>query len=251
MTFVNYVLSSYPDESWYGGAFDAAYRKTLLDYSFRHWKEHSPYLKGQLALTLKRMARPKDAKLVWDSVMDAAKTDPDLGTYFAPEDRSWLWYNDTIETQAFALRVLAELDPADSRRHGLVQWLFLNKKLNQWKSTRATAEVIYAAGLVSEEGRRALGAGGRHRRRREPEDDVRLRARPLHGQAQPGRRAGREDRSAARLPDRRRKDRQGPGLRLGDVALLDREAPGGGSRRLLLGLAQVLSPRVDGCRLRL
>jgi len=144
VTFVNYVLSSYPDEGWYGGAFDAAYRKTLLDYSFRHWKEHSPFLKGQLALTLKRMARPKDAKLVWDSVMDAAKTDPDLGTYFAPEDRAWLWYNDTIETQAFALRVLAELEPADSRRHGLVQWLFLNKKLNQWKSTRATAEVIYA-----------------------------------------------------------------------------------------------------------
>ncbi len=144
VTFVNYVLSSYPDASWYAPAFDAAYRKKLLDYSFAHWKSHSPYLKGQLALTLKRAARPGDAKLVWDSVMDAAKTDQDLGTYFAPEDRSWLWYNDTIETQAFALRVLAELSPADARRHGLVQWLFLNKKLNQWKSTRATAEVIYA-----------------------------------------------------------------------------------------------------------
>ncbi len=76
--------------------------------------------------------------------MDAAKTDPDDGTFLAPEDRAWLWYNDTIETHAFALRVLAELEPADSRRDGLVQWLFLNKKLNQWKSTRATAEVIYA-----------------------------------------------------------------------------------------------------------
>jgi uncharacterized protein YfaS (alpha-2-macroglobulin family) len=144
VTFVNYVLSSYPDESWYGGAFDAAYRRKLLDYSFAHWKGHSPYLKGQLALTLRRMGRPKDAKLVWDSVMDAAKTEPDLGTYFAPEDRAWLWYNDTVETQAFALRVLAELEPADSRRHGLVQWLFLNKKMNHWKSTRATAEAIYA-----------------------------------------------------------------------------------------------------------
>lgn len=144
VTFVNYTLSSYPDETWYKPAFDSAYRKKLLDYSFAHWKGHSPYLKGQLALTLKRMGRPKDAQLVWDSVMDAAKTDVDLGTYFAPEDRSWLWYNDTIETQAFALRVLAELSPSDSRRHGLVQWLYLNKKLNQWKSTRATAEVIYA-----------------------------------------------------------------------------------------------------------
>ena len=36
--------------------------------------------------------------------MDSAKTDRDQGTFWAPEDRSWLWYNDTIETHAFALR---------------------------------------------------------------------------------------------------------------------------------------------------
>ncbi|HLN57963.1 MAG TPA: alpha-2-macroglobulin family protein, partial [Thermoanaerobaculia bacterium] len=144
VTFVNYTLSSYPDESWYKPAFDEAYRRSLLEYSFAHWKDHPPMLKGQLALTLKRMGRSADAKLVWDSVMDSAKTDRDLGTYWAPEDRSWLWYNDTIETQAFALRTLDELAPSDPRRAGLVQWLFLNKKLNQWKSTRATAEVIFS-----------------------------------------------------------------------------------------------------------
>ena len=141
-TFLNYTLSSYPDESWYKPAFDDAYRRFLLDYSRRLWKLHSPYLKGQLALTLERMGRGEEARLVWASVMDSAKTDRDLGTYWAPEDRSWLWYNDTIETQAFALRVLMELNPKDARRQGIVQWLFLNKKLNHWKSTRATAEVL-------------------------------------------------------------------------------------------------------------
>src|SRR5262245_52005123 len=127
-----------------GDALKPEERRAILDFCFRHWKEHSPYLKGYLALTLKRSARAADARLVWASVMDSAKTDPDLGTYWAPEDRAWLWYNDTIETQAFALRTLMELAPDDARRHGLVQWLFLNKKLNQWKSTRATAEVIYS-----------------------------------------------------------------------------------------------------------
>jgi hypothetical protein len=77
--------------------------------------------------------------------MDSAKTTEELGTFWAQEDRSWLWYNDTIETHAFALRTLTELTPKDSRRDGLVQWLFLNKKLNQWKSTRATAEVLYSS----------------------------------------------------------------------------------------------------------
>ena len=144
LTFMNYVASAYPDPSWMGNALPLAERRRILDASFRHWKEHSPYLKGLLALTLKRMGRLKDAELVFDSVMDSAKTTPDEGTFWQPEDRSWLWYNDTIETQAYALRALMELRPKDPRLDGLVQWLFLNKKLNHWKSTRATAEVVYS-----------------------------------------------------------------------------------------------------------
>lgn len=144
VTFLNHVLSSYPDASWTGGVFSDDDRRAMLDFSFRHWRKHSPLLKGYLTLTLARAGRADDAELVWDSVMDSAKTTRDEGTFWAPEDRAWLWYNDTIETHAFALRTLAELDPTDSRRHGLVQWLFLNKKLNHWKSTRATAEVIYS-----------------------------------------------------------------------------------------------------------
>jgi len=142
VTYLNFVLSNYPDESWTGGVFTADDRQTMLDFSFRHWREHSPLLKGYLALTLERAGRHDDAVLVFDAVMDSARTERDLGTYWAPEDRAWLWYNDTIETHAFALRVLSELNPDDDRRHGMVQWLLLNKKLNHWKSTRATAEVI-------------------------------------------------------------------------------------------------------------
>ncbi len=144
VTFINYVLSNYPDSKWYEGTFTAGERKTMLDFSFRHWKEHSPYLKGYLALTLKRMGRPKDAMLVWESVMDSAKTAEDQGTFWAPEDRAWLWYNDTIETHAFAIRTDMELMPQDPKIDGMVLWIFLNKKLNHWKSTRATAEVIYS-----------------------------------------------------------------------------------------------------------
>jgi len=156
LTFVNYVAGAYPDESWTGGALTAAERKQILDFSFKHWKQHSPMLKGYLALTLKRMGREADAKLVWASVMDSAKTAQDQGTFWAPEDRSWLWYNDTIESHAFALRTQMELDPRNAKNDGLVLWLLLNKKLNQWKSTRATAEVLYSLATYLEK-EQALG----------------------------------------------------------------------------------------------
>jgi alpha-2-macroglobulin len=144
VTFINYVLSNYPNATWYENSFTPAERKAMLDFSFKHWRSHSPYLKGYLALTLKRLDRPKDAMLVWESVMDSAKTAEDQGTFWAPEDRGWLWYNDTIETHAFAIRTEMELIPEDPKLDGMVLWIFLNKQLNHWKSTRATAEVIYS-----------------------------------------------------------------------------------------------------------
>jgi uncharacterized protein YfaS (alpha-2-macroglobulin family) len=157
ITFLNYVLSCYLDEEWTGGVFTADDRARMLDFSFAHWRQHSPLLKGYLTLTLARAGREDGARLVFDSIMDSAKSDSDLGTYWAPEDRAWLWYNDTVDSHAFALRVLMELAPADARRHGLVQWLLLNKKLNHWRSTRTTAEVIYAlVHYLEREG--ALGA---------------------------------------------------------------------------------------------
>ncbi|MBW8876364.1 MAG: hypothetical protein JF614_15460 [Acidobacteria bacterium] len=141
---LNYTASAYPDPSWMGNALTEAERRQILDESFQHWTELSPYLRSLLALTLKRMGRPDDARLVFDSVLDRARTTPDEGTFWQPEARSWLWYDDTVESHAFALHALMELRPDDPRRHGLVQWLFLNKHFNHWKSTRATAEVLYA-----------------------------------------------------------------------------------------------------------
>ncbi|MBT4791092.1 MAG: hypothetical protein HON90_05935, partial [Halobacteriovoraceae bacterium] len=144
ITFINFTLSNYKDTSLYSEYISAELRSTMLDYSFKLWKHHSPQTKGMLALLLKRSNRPTDANLVFDSVLDSVKKDKDLGAFWSPEDRSWLWYNDTIQSHAYALRALTELKPKDSLRHDLVKWLFLNKKLGQWKSTRATAEVIYS-----------------------------------------------------------------------------------------------------------
>ncbi|HWM94449.1 MAG TPA: MG2 domain-containing protein [Thermoanaerobaculia bacterium] len=150
LVFMNYVASAYP------GALDdlpdetipefltVEERRKVLDDTFVHWKKLSGFLKVLLAMTLNRMDRQDDAKLVFDAVMDLAKTTEEEGTFFAPEKEAWLWYQDTIETHAFALLAMTEIAPDDPRRHGLVQWLFLNKQLNHWHSTRATAEVIYA-----------------------------------------------------------------------------------------------------------
>ena len=240
VTFVNYMLSSYPDESWYRPAFDAAYRQQAARLLLRALEGPFADVEGPARADPEAhgTARGREARLGQRHGLGEDR--PDLGTYWAPEDRSWLWYNDTIETQAFALRTLVELDPADPRRAGLVQWLFLNKKLNQWKSTRATAEVLYSlAKYLKKEG--ALGdPRGR--------DGHRRRARGRRSSSSPTATRGRRTRSwfPARSWTRTAStvivEKEGKGLAFASATwhFSTEQLPAGGPRRLLLGLAQVL-----------
>jgi len=144
VTFLNYTLSCYQPE-YYQDTFTLQQRQEMLEYSFSNWRKLSPYLKAYLAMTLHRMYRPQDAQLVLASIMDSAITTEDQGTHWAREDRSWLWYNDNIESHAQILRTLQEVTPNNTEHtDGLILWLLLNKKFNQWKSTKATAEVLYS-----------------------------------------------------------------------------------------------------------
>ena len=54
ITTLVYVASAFPDAWGVGGALSEKEREEMLAFSFKHWKQHSPYLKGYLALTLKR-----------------------------------------------------------------------------------------------------------------------------------------------------------------------------------------------------
>jgi hypothetical protein len=96
------------------------------------------------------MGRTEDGRQLLLGTLSSARTTPDEGTFWTEGEHGWLWYEDTVETHAFVLRAVEELLPDDARRHGLVQWLFLNKQLNHWRSTRDTAEVIYAVAVYLE-----------------------------------------------------------------------------------------------------
>jgi len=148
-TFVNYAAAVSPEE-WTEGALSAEDRQDILKMSWKHRFEMKPYLKAMLSLTLHRMGRTEDGRQVLTGTLASAKTTPDEGTFWTEGEHGWLWYEDTVETHAFMLRAVEELLPEDPRRHGLVQWLFLNKQLGHWRSTRDTAEVIYAVAIYLE-----------------------------------------------------------------------------------------------------
>lgn len=144
LTMLNYTLSCYDDETVDLAGFTTDQRDAMLALSWRHRLALSRLLQARLALTLERAGRHHDARTTVAALLDIAQEDPDLGVFWAPEDRAWLWTNDTIEGHAFILRAVSEIAPEEPRLAGLVQWLLMNRQLAHWKSTRATAEVIYA-----------------------------------------------------------------------------------------------------------
>jgi uncharacterized protein YfaS (alpha-2-macroglobulin family) len=57
----------------------------------------------------------------------------------------WYWYGDTIEANAYYLKLLTKVNPQDSKAAGLVKYLLNNRKnATYWNNTRDTAVCIEA-----------------------------------------------------------------------------------------------------------
>ncbi|MCL2625878.1 MAG: MG2 domain-containing protein [Cystobacterineae bacterium] len=119
-------------------------QQKLLAYAEAKRAQLAPRLRMLTALTLHHMKENRRAKAWLESWMRLSRETENEGRFWAPEAMSWVWYNDTLENHAFTLHALTKISPGDARAKGLVHWLFLNKKLSHWRSTRTTAEVLYA-----------------------------------------------------------------------------------------------------------
>jgi len=65
--------------------------------------------------------------------------------YWKSNTNSWHWYQAPIETQALLVEAFSEIHPEDiATIDNLKIWLLKNKQTNQWKTTKATTEAVYA-----------------------------------------------------------------------------------------------------------
>lgn len=104
----------------------------------------TPLGHAYMAHIYKRLGQTKKSDTSLKRALDGSKKDDLVGIYWAPEERSWLWYSDTVEKHAFFLQTLIQLKPKDDRIDGIAQWLLFNRKGNEWKSTKATSKAIFS-----------------------------------------------------------------------------------------------------------
>jgi uncharacterized protein YfaS (alpha-2-macroglobulin family) len=117
----------------------------------KYWISRSLYAKGLMALVVDRMDDKTTSAKILKSLKENSITSNELGMYWKENTNSWHWYQAPIETQALLIEVFSEagnviqseaknLETIDN----LKIWLLKNKQTNQWKTTKATTEAVYA-----------------------------------------------------------------------------------------------------------
>ncbi len=111
----------------------------------KYWMNKSLYSQGMLALIMHRSNESKTYEKILKALEENSITSEELGMYWKENTSSWYWYQAPIETQALLIEAFSEIHPKDIMIiDNLKIWLLKNKQTNQWKTTKATTEAVYA-----------------------------------------------------------------------------------------------------------
>ncbi|MFK5973285.1 MAG: MG2 domain-containing protein [Flavobacteriaceae bacterium] len=111
----------------------------------KYWTNKRLYSKGMLALIMHRFKDTKTANKILRALEENSINSEELGMYWKANTNSWYWYQAPIETQALLIEAFSEIQADDIETvDNLKIWLLKNKQTNQWKTTKATTDAVYA-----------------------------------------------------------------------------------------------------------
>ncbi len=110
----------------------------------KYWTKKGLYTKGMLALVLHRMNDSVTSNKILRTLKENSITSDELGMYWKGNTASWYWYKAPIETQALMIETFGEIQNDTKTSDNLKVWLLKNRQANQWSTTKATTEALYA-----------------------------------------------------------------------------------------------------------
>ena len=135
--------------SYFNTAFpiDAKYNEMIGYYqsqSAKYWKSQNNYLKAMMALFLNRMNNKQTASIIMRSLKENALHNDEMGMYWRNEQPGWFWHQAPVETQALLIEAFDEVSHDHKSVEEMKIWLLKQKQTQDWKTTKATTEAIYA-----------------------------------------------------------------------------------------------------------
>lgn len=105
---------------------------------------------AQLALGLLRLGDPASARTIMRSIKERSRLSEEMGRYWSDTELSWWWHRAPIETQALMIEAFAEVMNDAAAVEECKIWLLKQKQTRDWKTTKATADAVYALLLRGE-----------------------------------------------------------------------------------------------------
>jgi uncharacterized protein YfaS (alpha-2-macroglobulin family) len=122
--------------------------RPALDYwlaqAREHWLQTDRQSQGHLALALARWGDANTARAILRSLKERSVSDDEMGMFWRDTERSWWWYRAPIETQALMIEAFDEVAGDAPAVEDLKVWLLKQKQTRDWKTTKATADAVYA-----------------------------------------------------------------------------------------------------------
>ncbi|MEI6060953.1 MAG: alpha-2-macroglobulin family protein [Bacteroidota bacterium] len=112
--------------------------------SVRYWNVQGNYMKAMMALYLERFGDTKTASLIMRSLSETALHNEEMGMYWRSEQHGWKWYEAPVETQAMLIEAFDEVSNDRKSVEEMKIWLLKQKQTQDWKTTKATTEAVYA-----------------------------------------------------------------------------------------------------------
>jgi hypothetical protein len=102
---------------------------------------------GQMAIALKRWGGADNlaaAQAIMRSLKERSVSNEEMGLFWRDTELSWWWYRAPIETQALMIEAFDEVMNDQSAVEDARVWLLKQKQTQDWKTTKATADAVYA-----------------------------------------------------------------------------------------------------------
>ncbi len=127
----------------------SAHNKVAVDYFLgqanKNWlRLNSRMSQGYLALACQRFGDGKTARTIMASIKERSVSDEELGMFWREDELSWWWYRAPIETQALMIEAFDEVAGDTVAVEDCKVWLLKQKQTRDWKTTKATADAVYA-----------------------------------------------------------------------------------------------------------
>ena len=110
-----------------------------------HWLSVSRQSQAHVALALQRFGVHKQVpKDIMISIREHAVTDEELGMFWRDTELNYWWYRAPIETQAIMIEAFDEVARDKQAVEDCKVWLLKQKQTQDWKTTKSTADAVYA-----------------------------------------------------------------------------------------------------------